>query len=211
MSRILALDISTSAGWALLDTENPSGAEYGLIKLPRRMRDFGDHSHPWGYIYGAVEMAELLMARVRVTQYDILVIEETNGSRSRMSQKALEYIHACFLSLFKLEFPARVNDVKYVNTSDWRKITETKMSALDKNRNAKLSRHKHKASAKGEKLDKKALGIAGRTTIKHVAIRRANEIFGLNLIAKDDDLADALLLAYAVSLGVKQCKGGDYE
>jgi len=206
--RLLSFDISSSTGWASIDTDiGPSSLKYGVIVLPRRLRDYA--RHPWGYYLGAKAMAELLIQQVRIRPIDEVVVEETNGARSRFTQKGLEYLHFAFLDAFAKEH----TDIKltYLNTSEWRKVTATKMSREDKNRNAKLSRHKRRAKACGQKLDKKTLGIAGKITIKHVAIRRVRELYGIELLAKDDDIADAVLLLHAYLNGAEPCTGNDKD
>jgi hypothetical protein len=207
--RVLSLDISTSTGWASIDTDvGPPSLQYGTIVLPKRARDYA--SHPWGYFLAAKELAKLLLARVEAQPIDVLVVEETNGARARFTQKVLEYCHFAFLDAFFAQPVGRgLVKLVYLNTSEWRKVTDTKMTKEDKNRNAKLSRHKRNASIKGSKLDKKALGISGKTTIKHVAIRRVQELYGLELLAKDDDIADAILLVHAYINGAKPCTGND--
>jgi len=215
---VLALDISSSAGWAARDVPKegvPADGilNTGVVALEKPAKAYGEH--PWGYVNAAKEMARRLMDVVYNVRPEAVVIEETNGSKNRFSQKYLEYIHAYFLSDLNAAVveacqPWLANlKVVYVNTSEWRRVTDCHLSKEDKNRNAKLSRHKRKHRDRGTKLDKKALGIAGKTTIKHVAIRRANELYGLSLRPKDDDIADAILLLHAHINGAKPCTGSE--
>lgn len=212
--RILSLDISSSTGWALLDTEvGPASLQFGCIKLPKRARDYAEH--PWSYWLAAHELARLLIKRIydsNLGEGDVVVVEETNGGgrASRWSMKFLEYCHCAFLSHYMKEFEGISIKLVYVNTSEWRRVTETRLTKEDKNQNAKLSRHKRQAKMKGQKLtyqDKQAIGIAGKTTIKHVAIRRCKELFNIELTATQDDPADALLMLKAYVDGAKPCTG----
>ncbi len=208
--RILSLDISSSTGWALLDTElGPSSLEHGNIVLPKRARDYAEH--PWGYYAAALDLARLLMLRISSFRpnLDVVVVEETNGARNRFTQKFLEYCHFAFLHAFMGEYEGEGLKLVYLNTSEWRKVTDTRLSKEEKNQNAKLSRHKRKAKSNGAKLDKKALGIAGKITIKHVAIRRVKELYGIDLLCKQDDDADAILLVHAYINGAKPCTGSE--
>jgi len=208
--RILSLDISSSTGWALLDTElGPSSLEHGSIVLPERARDYAEH--PWGYYEAALDLARLLMLRISSFRpnLDVVVVEETNGARNRFTQKFLEYCHFAFLHAFMDEYEGESLKLVYLNTSEWRKVTDTRLSKEEKNQNAKLSRHKRKAKSNGAKLDKKALGIAGKITIKHVAIRRVKELYGIDLLCKQDDDADAILLVHAYINGAKPCTGSE--
>lgn len=210
MARVLVFDISGSTGFAEFDTENPAKPlDYGIIKLERTAKSYAPH--PWGYVVAAIALARRFVEMVKAKQPDVVVVEETNGARARFTQKFLEYCHFAFLSALDQAAATWVGipKVVYVNTSDWRRKMDVRLTPEDKRQNAKLSRNKRKAADKGEKLDKKALGIRGRVTIKHVAIRRANELFGLGLIAKDDDIADALLIGSAYLRGVEPCNGSD--
>lgn len=220
--RILSLDISSSTGWAFLSTqEGPSSLQYGCIALPKRARDYA--KHPWGYYSAANALAKLLGEKItELSPLDVIVVEETNGGgrSSRWSQKFLEYCHFAFLKRYHslwydlqdVDLPSDMSKLVYINTSEWRRVTETKLSKEDKNRNARLSRHRRAAWAVGKKLsyqEKQAIGIAGKTTIKHVAIRRVRELYGIDLLAKDDDPADAILLLHSYINGAKPCTGSE--
>lgn len=214
--KLLVLDISGSTGWAYFDTaKQPAPLDYGVIVLSKRARDYA--AHPWGYYLAAKALARLLADKVRgFLPLDYIVVEETNGARARFTQKFLEYCHYAFLVEYHHlwpdptdELPLDTSKLIYINTSEWRKVTTTHLTKEEKNQNARLSRHKRKAKAKGEKLDKKMLGIAGRITIKHVAIRRVKELFGIDLMAKEDDIADAILIGVAYINGAKPCTGSE--
>lgn len=208
--KVLVFDISGSTGWAEFDSKNPGQpVAYGIIKLEQTAKSFA--SHPWGYIQAALTLANKLVCKVHERGPEVIVVEETNGARARFTQKFLEYCHFAFLWQLTRSMKTYVErpEVVYVNTSDWRRQMDVRLTDDDKRQNARLSRNKRKAKEKGEKLDKKTLGIRGRVTIKHVAIRRANELFGLGLIAKDDDVADALLIGSAYLRGVAHCNGND--
>ena len=208
--RILVFDISGSTGYAEFDSENPTKpVDYGIIKLTQPAKKFAPH--PWGYVVAALWLANKMVEMVKTRKPEVVVVEETNGARARFTQKFLEYCHFAFL--YTLDRAAAtwagIPKVVYVNTSDWRRKMDVRLSDEDKRQNARLSRNKRKAADRGTKLDKKALGIKGRVTIKHVAIRRANELFGFQLLAKDDDIADALLIGSAYIRGVEHCNGSD--
>jgi hypothetical protein len=203
--RVLALDISTSTGFAVLNSESPKPESFGTITLDKRAKDYA--AHPWGYFLAARDLATKLVAKIEEIKPDVVVVEETNGSRSRMTQKYLEYLHFSFLEAFRDRFCA--TRLYYIDTRVWRKTMDVRLTAADKSQNAKLSRNKRKAADKGMALDKKALGIRGRINIKHVAIRHANELFGLELLAKDDDVADALMLGSAFLRNCPICTGND--
>ena len=93
--------------------------------------------------------------------------------------------------------------VVYVNTSDWRKVIGGNLTKADKAMNIKV----RKLKKAGNKEALKALGVRGKVTKKHVAIRYVNATFGLDLKMKDNDIADAICQGTAYFLGVKHCDG----
>lgn len=208
--KVLVFDIAGTTGFAEFDSENPTmPVSYGVLKLDKPAKSYA--KHPWGYVYAAQDLASKMVAKVLETRPERIVVEETNGARSRFTQKFLEYCHLALLLQLSSENVVVTSqyraDVVYVNTSDWRRKMDVHLTPADKRQNARLSRNKRKAAERGTKLDKKALGIKGRVTIKHVSVRVCNEIFGLGLCAKDDDIADAMLLGAAYLRGVPVCEG----
>lgn len=207
MTRLLALDLSTKTGYAIFDADKL--VEYDVVQNNRTVHEYG--SYPYSYMAAAVEVAINVQLIVKLHRPDVVVIEETNGSKSRYTQKILEFIHLAVLR--ELQELRMLGNVVYINTSDWRKAVGGHLSKEDKKLNAKVSKAKKRAKVDG-KLDiklfnkyKKELGVKGRTNKKHVAIRVANTLFGLNLKPKDNDKADAICLGYSYILGVPACDG----
>lgn len=207
---ILSLDVSTSAGFALLrgpaePDALPTIVSSGLIKNPNKVSEHGEY--PWSYKHAADWLADALeslyIAINPVNRIDLVVIEETNGSKSRYTQKILEFIHKAVLD----RFHKRGVKVVYIDTREWRSVLGCVLSKDQKKTNARLSKAKREAEAMGLKVDKKDLGIKGKVTKKHVAINWANENFKLSLKAKDDDIADALCLGTAYLRGATLSNG----
>jgi len=71
--------------------------------------------------------------------------------------------------------------VKYVDPSHWRKIVGLKLTDEDKKHNKMVS---------------KGL-VKGRITPKHLSVRIANSLFALELILKNNDVADSILLGHS--------------
>ena len=205
--RVLAFDISTSAGWALLEGEMgavPKIIETGLVKNDLPVSTFGEY--PWSFAKASRSVAKRLanIAKFAHTNkdVDVVVVEESNrASRmtSRYSQKIIEFLHCQFLN----EMLGGGLEVVYVNTSDWRKIIGGNLTKADKAMNIKV----RKLKKAGDKEALKALGVRGKVTKKHVAIRYVNATFGLDLKMKDNDIADAICQGTAFFLGVKHCDG----
>lgn len=206
--RVLVFDISTSTGWALLEGEMgsvPRIIETGIVSNDKPVSDFGDF--PYSYYFAAKSIAtglkDLFLNTERVRAVDVLVIEEINKPGrfgNRYSQKILDFIH-CLV----LQWLGARSDVKvvYVNTSDWRKVIGGNLTKADKAMNIKV----RKLKKAGNKEALKALGVRGKVTKKHVAIRYVNSTFGLDLKMKDNDIADAICQGTAFFLGVKHCDG----
>jgi hypothetical protein len=199
----LALDISSNTGYAVL-LDGGSLKTWGNLYNIKPAHDYG--KHPWGYLKAAESIADKISSVVVQYNPNVIVIEETNGgSRSRFTQKLLEYIHCCTLQmLFKLGYE---NKVYYINTSDWRRATGIELTKEQKKQNTKLSKAKSKAGGTLTPAQKKTLGIKGRITKKHIAVISVNARYGLNFTQKDNDIAEAILLGIAYLGGVKTCEG----
>lgn len=206
IKKILALDISTSSGYAVLQSHNGdiSISAKGTIINPKKVEEYG--KYPFNYLDSADSMASRLFELVEEWSPDAIILEETNKAKSRYTQKILEFIHCMFLNYIS-HYEGLLSKVFYVNTSDWRKKVGVELTKEEKKQNAKLSKAKSKAGGKITPAEKKAIGIKGRINKKHVAVRIANETFKLELKAKDDDIADALCLGLAFIKGVETCDG----
>jgi hypothetical protein len=207
--RVLALDLSSKTGWALLSGEKnseqrlPTITGYGTLELPQRVKDYADSKYPWAILEAATYMGDVCWGKVKETSPDIVVIEAVNKARARFSQQYLDFLHMRLLGQLVHTDPQAKTKVFYVDSSEWRKVTGSVMDKAGKKLNAKLSAAKRKAATKGAKLDRKALGIKGKITKKHVAIARANELFRLNLRVKENDIADSLLEGLSWFWGAK--------
>jgi hypothetical protein len=202
-TKVLALDLSTNTGWAVIDASSGSPAVVDKGNVTNKVKTVVG-KYPYNYIDNANIIADAVLVLAADHQPSAIVIEETNKGKSRYTQKTLEFIHFAVLSRLRAKFG---DQVFYVNTSNWRKSLNVQLSAADKKANQKLSRAKAKAKKDGIKLDKKALGIKGRITKKHLAVRVANSTFNLKLVQKDNDIAEAILLGLAYINDVEICNG----
>lgn len=207
--RGLALDLSTSTGFALLDGEVggdlPVIIDRGTIALTKIIREYG--KYPFSYYLAAADMASQIIRLVESLRPAFIVVEETNLSRfSRYSQKALEFIHC--LVLQKLHaLGDLLPPIYYISSSVWRCKLKLSLSKDQRKANAALSKASREAKKRGMKLDKIKLGIARKTTQKHIAIDLVNKTFGLALKPKDNDQADAICLVWAHFAGAEHCDG----
>jgi hypothetical protein len=209
--KVLALDISTKTGWGVFekDEHDPlfdvtqSLIKYGLIKNPKKVGEYG--KYPWSYLNACSAMGQQLLLLAQTEKPDVIVIEETNGSKARYTQKVLEMLHCCLLE--RLAVYMTGTPVYYINSSEWRKTLGLVLSKEDKKNNKKLKVAKKLSEATGKKLNRVELGIRGITNKKHIAVRYVNETYGLNFRIKDNDIADAICLGTAYIKGCKVCDG----
>ena len=202
--KVLALDISTKTGWALLEGGPglvPTLLDRGTLTLSRKVQGYGGHPYPVSHLLATSDMASDIAGLWVQHRPDTIVIEETNGSKNRYTQKILEWIH--FAVCFHWHRDSRHTPLHYINTSDWRKVVGAVLTKEDKKLNAKV----RKLKKAGDKAGLKVLGVRGKVGKKHVAVRYVNQTFALNLKMKDNDQADAICLGTAYFLGVPRCDG----
>ena len=194
-SRVLALDMSTKTGYAVLDIKD---GDFTLIEadtLPKESEPEGDY--PINYLDWSHKSFNYIEQIIEKFQPDEYVIEETaKGSKNNMSQKIVEFLH------FELALHFRDTDNnksprRYYLTEEWRRICSCVMNKDEKKQNAEVRKQRKKGIKVCKDKDGKRIGLIGK---KHVNVRRANEVYGLDLRLKDEDRADALLLAYALFL-----------
>jgi hypothetical protein len=195
-SRILALDISTKTGWAIIDVEDGEFTIFQSGTL-KKEEEFKLGTYPVNYLYWARECFGHIKVLLDTYQPDELAIEETSkGSKNGMSQKILEFIHSEFAQYFEeMDNGGKRYPRRYFLTEEWRRICGCVMNKAEKKQNAEVRKQKAKGIKVCKNKEGKRIGLVGK---KHVNVRIANEVYGLDLILKDEDQADALLLAHAL-------------
>jgi hypothetical protein len=192
--KILALDISTKTGWSVaeIDDNGYKLLESGTLDQQKKP----DQKYPLNYILWALHCYNDISNLLKLHEPDHIVIEETSkGSKNNYSQKILEWIHHLVAEhMCQSDFTATYN---YFYTEEWRRICGCIMNDEEKRQNKNI-REQRKLGVKVVKnLEGKRIG---KITKKHTNVRRANEIFGLDLKLKNEDQADSLLLGYAYYL-----------
>jgi len=173
--RILGLDLSKKSGYALID--DSVLLTYGLVKCADNKSLPQGIAEDFAFIQDGLDMAEQLSVVISNLPSDFIYIEQTNKGRNRTSQKQLEFIHYSVLAM--IDRLGLKDKVRYADTSAWRAGQGIRMTKDDTAHNKQI----------------KARRIRGKRTIKHVTIRWVNEKYGLSLIVKDNDKADAIALA----------------
>jgi Holliday junction resolvasome RuvABC endonuclease subunit len=135
--RLLCLDLSTNSGWALLVDEKLS--IYGNI----RHKVEGDHeslNYPMNYIDMACAVAWDVYQLAIKHNPDFIIIEETNKGKNRYSQKQLEFIH--FAVNARLNHENFKEVVKYIDTSEWRKLLGLSLDKEQRQSNNEVKRQR---------------------------------------------------------------------
>lgn len=172
---VIGLDLSTKAGYAIVNNGNL--ADFGLIKAKdKKVYSIED----FNMILKSKDISDGVYKILASYLPDSVFVEQTNSGRFRSSQKQLEFIHFAFLNscIEELGIPDKI---KYIDTSRWRSVVGIKLSKEQKKHN-KLVKNKF---------------AKGKITPKHLAVKWVNEKFNLNLKLKDNDIADAICIAYA--------------
>ena len=217
--RVLSLDLSTKTGWALLSGPDTLEAS-GVLHMAKKPGDY-PLAYPLNYVAAAKDHAWAILCLVNEQRPTVVVVEETTPGHETYSHKILEFIHFAVAEALCLRGP-----IYYLRTGEWRRAVGLQLTKEQAKANLRknLDKAKREASAirfllkqlKGklkhsdhaEKLraDLKALRMF-RTTRKHLAVEKANSIYGLKLIQKENDQADAILIGRAFCLGATRCDG----
>jgi hypothetical protein len=198
VKRILALDISTKTGYAVVDMDE-NGFKLIDSGTLEKLSEPEQPDYPVNYLHWARACFANMESIISCYCPDEFVIEETaKGSKNNMSQKIVEFIHAELALFFeKTDINGKEYPRTYFLTEEWRRICGCKMSDSEKKQNIEVRKQRKKGTKVAKNKESKRIGIIGK---KHVNVRRANEVFKLDLLLKDEDRADALLLAYAYYL-----------
>lgn len=198
--RVLALDMSTKTGYAVVDMDETGFELVEAGTLPKESEPSYEQGgdYPVNYLLWSKTCMQHIVNKFREHDPDEVVIEETaKGSKNNMSQKIVEFIHYEIAEAFTED--GYFGDIPrtYFLTEEWRRICGCKMSDTEKKQNIEVRKQRKKGVKVCKDKEGKRIGIVGK---KHVNVRVANEVYGLDLILKDEDRADALLLAYALYL-----------
>ncbi len=178
--KVLALDISTNTGWAIL--ENDHLLDYGLIQVKVENFNVAQHpekdpQYPFNMVHSADKMAVAIIQLYYRFKPGYVVVDNTVKGRNRHTQRILEFIHKSLLDLF---FKMNIKPI-YMDPSQWRHLLDIKLSKQDK-KNNKLVRQ-------GKKR--------GTISKKHLSVRVCNQIFNTTFKIKDNNITDSILLGLA--------------
>ena len=186
MKVILSLDLSTKPGWAVAEG---AGDEIRLLgygtnfNLKEAISGESELPQDFRYLKNANRVADFVEELVLKWEPDEIWVEQTNAGAFRSSQKQLEFIHCRLLQ--KLNELGQEHRLRYADTSAWRRTCSIRLSKEQK---------LHNRAVKQKKTEGRDKKIRGRITSKHLAVEFVNKMFGLNLLIKDNDAADALAI-----------------
>jgi len=201
--RVLSLDMSSKTGWALV-TSSETGYELEESGIIAKSSE-PPGKYPGNYVDWAYQVFGQIQKLIERLKPNVLVIEETvAGSKQVYSQKILEWIHFLVAKYIK---ESNIEAI-YMLTGTWRSEVGCIMTKAEKDKNKAVREYKAKVEKEtGTKpmaaydINGKRIGLVNK---KHVNIRRANEVFEKflkrPLQKKDEDEADAMLLAYCYHL-----------
>lgn len=199
---LLALDLSTHTGWAFYQ----SGVLSKVGSFDVKIHDYVTNVKKWSdlpknYPYNLI-MAARTMSQMCVNLWHDLgkpsiVTEHTEGSKHRISQRALEFIH---YDLFN-NIPPYV--MKYLLNSDWRKNCKCYLKEWPEYQkwNKEVSKAKKKAKptkagAKVAKIDGKVVSPIDAKKLSIIIAKKNHQKFE-EQIGSNDNIADAINLGDA--------------
>jgi hypothetical protein len=173
---LLCLDCSLSTGYAIFN--GVKLVEFGLCLAKREGKQ--DHpNYPINFIHAADSIVRQIDRIIGDNPITRVVIEETNQmARDRYAQKQLEFIHYSLNKSLEKKNIERV----YLSTSQWKKLLNIRLS--------KEQRAHNKMVKNGQ--------AKGKVTNKHLTVNKMNKVYGLSLLMKDNDTADAIALGSAL-------------
>lgn len=215
---VLALDLSTKTGFALLKKEGESCLllESGSWALGTTIESHGEY--PLGFILAAEKVGAMALELVERFKPDVVVIEESNPGRAgRYTQKFIEWMHLSVLARLRAN---GLDKVKYVSTSEWRgrtlglSVASTKKMAKpllkEYNTLKKQFDAAPKKSPERKDLEQKLKTVKNdlinrciwhKVDKKSISVAFVNLTYGKNLAKGQNDEADAICLGTAFIRG----------
>jgi len=222
--KIISIDLSVSTGVAYFDIGEPEllidvfdytnkrdtplstqkilkKPNEEMVKKPKKKRQilkYDSSNHPYDFLEFTQKYINGLIDEIvnRKWSFDNVILEQTNKGRDRWKQKQLEWLHykLCMLLVTFEGTKVFQNNygIKYIDTMEWRKILGIKMDRDQRKSNKMIRTHNLEAK---ENVDIKR--IRGIVNAKTLAVDFANERFGLNMIKKHNNIADAICVGYA--------------
>lgn len=212
---LLALDLSTKTGWSYFENDKLMKVGTFTHKVSnyvsniKSYKDLPDQ-YPWNMMSTAKEIAMDCINLVNIFNYPYMVIEHTEGSSHRFSQRTLEFIHFAVLDELARHphYGWQAGKVKYTLNSDWRRCCKCYISQWPEmvKYNKQISKikrsvEKTKSGARVAKIDGK---VVSPWTAKKLSIYIAKTLYPeMAEQILTDDISDSILLGRAaIKLGI---------
>ena len=129
---ILALDMSTKTGWAVIEVENGDFTLVDCGTLTKESEPKGEY--PINYLEWSRKCFTHIYDLFRLFDPDEIVVEETaKGSKNNMSQKIVEFVHyELALHLEDSKKHGKNYKPTYYLTEEWRRMCGCKMNNEEK-------------------------------------------------------------------------------
>lgn len=199
INTVLGLDLSTtSTGFALLDANTKGLLKYGFI-VPT-VKGISKLKYPRAALARIIDLAEKIVQIVDQYKPDLIVVEEVNKGKNRISQKSLDALHFFVLFYLDTKHSDLVDRLIYYDSDGrvgWRKHLNLTLTDEDKAHNAHIKTFKA-----SRKVGKKKPKI----TKKHLAMRYVQSVYNLNLDIDEkvefEDVNDAIAMTNSYLLHV---------
>ena len=192
----LGLDLSTnSTGWAII--KNDKLYKYGVLKA--KVKGISKLKYPWAALYKMLDLAWQIKELVETHNPDLIVIEEVNRGKNRISQKSLDALHFFVLHDLCIIDDSFQNKVVYMDSNGkkgWRGVLGLALSDQDKAENKNIRNANKKSKVKKDVINWKTLSV------RYVSNKYGIKLSTDNDPGTDGDIADAICLldAYIKSL-----------
>lgn len=194
--RFLSLDVSTNTGWAIFDDAKLTHFGVFTCKVPgykaaiKSYKDFPE-TYPYNFMDTADEIAKKCKEIADEFQPDNIVIEHTEGSKQRISQRLLEWTHYTIYQILR-------NDLipsYYLLVADWRTQVKCYLKYWPEHSKWNKEVAKAKKITPPRKRPRINGNVVSRIDLKKLSILIANEHFDIQ--TKNDNIADAINLGRA--------------
>jgi hypothetical protein len=184
-TKIMSLDLSTTCtGYATFLGKKLK--DYGV--LTAKVKGISKMKYPVASLERSKSLSDQLVTLIREHEPDLLVVEEINRGKSRISQKTLDGLHFIFYLKLQEAFPELFNTMILMDSDGkegWRTVLDIKITPEDRKYNKTCTKKNKK-----RKVNK-----------KDAAQRWVNSNWGteFDVVAnkKDEDVVDAIGLGSA--------------
>lgn len=192
MRKMLCLDLSTTCtGWSVWDIESKKLLDYGALKPNKK--GMSKLEYPEKQLLIMKDLSKQICQIIdKTTNLSIILIEEVNTHKSRMTGKTLDGIHWILLNEMNDIYRKKVRYIDSDGPIGWRTRLNLRLSENDKKLNAERKKINKKLKSKDQ------LPIINK---KHLAARYVNSVLGLGFDvdqnSTDNDIVDSLGLGLA--------------